>query len=113
METLASIWKAIDDSNVLWMFEAAWPFIQFLGVLLAVCAVGLVWLWLAHTFGDDDDFEDEEKENPLDPIIATSGLNMVDWDAVEYDFQLSRYLDGRGPPPDDSLLQPKVLKGPF
>lgn len=65
METLASIWKAIDDSNVLWMFEAAWPLIQFLGVLLAVCAVGLVWLWLAHTFGDDDDFEDEEEEIPV------------------------------------------------
>ncbi len=106
METLASIWKAIDDSNVLWMFEAAWPFIQFLGVLLAVCAVGLVWLWLAHTFGDDEDFEDEEKENPLDPPD-----HIFIRDVLRYHNEEELYLDGGGMAP--GAYPSHQSRGPF
>lgn len=66
METLQNIWKAIDDSGVLWMFEAVWPALQALGVLLAIVVFGIAWLWLANAGGDDD----EEVEDSGVPVFG-------------------------------------------
>ncbi len=109
METLASIWQALVDSDAFWMIdEIAWPLIQSLGILLALLVATLLVALLSYHFGDDD--EDEEEE--VDPINATCGLNMVDWDAVNYNNQLSMYLNDEGPAPSPRPLR-DITKGSF
>ena len=73
METLASIWQALVDSDAFWMIdEIAWPLIQGLGILLALLVSTLLVALLSYHFGDDD--EEDEEEDVLDiPMVTPDG----------------------------------------